>query len=96
MKFPTKIRITSKISYEILYVPEFQDKGKYVTYGECRRDQKQIVISLNQTPKEMIKSLIHETFHAMEYENKIEIPHKAVHKLEDAVLNVLKLNGWIK
>lgn len=84
------------MSYEVLYVPSFNDVGDKKTYGECRYDDKQIIIALDQTPMEMVHTLIHESFHAICYENKINIPHKAIHQLEEAIYRVLKLNKWIK
>lgn len=97
MKFPSRIRIKPKVFYEIVFIPEFPvSRAGYHTYGECRFGEKQIVIAMNQSEKEMLQTIIHEIFHAMEREYKVEIPHKAVHGLESAVLAVLKLNKWLK
>lgn len=97
MKIPSRIRIKPKVFYEVVFIPEFPvSKSGYHTYGECRFGEKQIVIAMNQSETEMLKTLIHEVFHAMEREYKIEIPHQAIHQLESSVLAVLKLNKWIK
>lgn len=97
MKFPSRIKIKKDVSYEIVFIPEFPvSQAGYHTYGECRFDDKQIVIAMNQSETEMMKTAIHEIFHALAEENQIEIPHKAVHQLEGAVLRVLKLNKWLK
>lgn len=97
LRLPSSVRITKDVAYEVVYIPKFeQGKSKYVTHGECRFDVKQIVISLDQSQTNIVKTFIHELFHCMEFENKIDIPHKAIHQLEHAVLKVLKLNGWMK
>src|SRR5687768_6833835 len=97
MKIPCKIRIKKDISYEVVFIPEFPTNSKkFHTYGECRFDDRQIVVAMNQSETEMMQTLIHEIIHALTYENQIEIPHKAVHKLEAAVLRMLRLNKWLK
>lgn len=98
LRLPSQIRITRDIAYEVVFIKEFpQDpRSKYTTYGECRYEEKQIVIALNQSKTEQIKKFIHEALHAIEYEYKIEIPHFIVHLLENAIFKVLKLNGWMK
>ena len=93
MEFPTKIRITSKISYEIVWVPTF-DCPK--TVGECRYESKQIVLRQGESPTNTFKTLLHEVLHAMEFEYKIDIPHKTIYGLEHAIERVLKLNSWVK
>jgi hypothetical protein len=65
------------------------------TLGECRFEYKQICLKKNQSDSEILKTLIHEMFHAMEFEYKIQLPHKAIYGLEDAVYKILKLNKWI-
>jgi len=92
----SKLRVKKDVDYEVLYVPSFNDIGDKKTYGECRYTDKQIIVALDQTPTDMVKTLIHESFHAICEENQINIPHKAIHQLEDAIYRVLKLNKWIK
>ena len=97
MKIPSHIKITSKVTYEIVFIPEFPvSKAGYHTFGECRPAERQIVIAMNQSSEEMMLTLIHEFYHALCIENKIEIPHKAIHQLEKATLRVVKLNKWLK
>jgi len=98
LNFPSSIRLTKDTSYEVVFINEFpkDPRSKYTTYAECRPEEKQIVIALNQSHTDMTKGLIHELFHAIEFEYKIKIPHGVIHLLEHAVLKVLKLNGWLK
>lgn len=93
MKLPHKIRITSKVSYEILHVDAFDDPEQL---GECRFDTKQILINKNQSDTETIKTFIHEVLHALSEESGAAIPHGSIYKLESAILKMLKLNKWIK
>lgn len=86
---PNKIRITQKVSYEIVFIDEFID-GR--TLGECRFDTKQIVLNKNQSLSETIKSLIHECFHALAMENDFELTENQVLALEDAIYRFLRLN----
>lgn len=88
-KIPSHIRITNKISYELVYIPEFKD-GK--TLGECRPDIKQIVIKTGQTPIMTMRCIIHECFHAVALESNFELTEKQVLNLEEAIYNFLKLN----
>jgi glycine cleavage system protein P-like pyridoxal-binding family len=93
LKIPHKIRITSKISYEVLHVDAFDDESQL---GECRFDTKQILIKRDQSETDVAKTLIHEVFHAISEEYGAELPHGSIYILENAVLKVLKLNKWIK
>lgn len=92
MKIPNRVRITSKVEYEVLFVEEFKD-GQ--TLGECRSDVKQIVINKNQSDTEARKTFIHETIHAIDSEEDIKLTEKQVRKLEDGIYRVLRLNKWI-
>jgi Zn-dependent peptidase ImmA (M78 family) len=92
VKLPHKIRITSKVSYELAWVDRFDDE---TCVGECRYDRKQIAMKRGQSEVEQFRTLIHELFHAVAHECDIEIPHKAIYGLEHAIERVLKLNGWM-
>lgn len=91
---PTSIRITKDISYEIVYIDDFQGEG--YQYGECRYDSKQIVLNKNQPPTELFKTYLHEVIHAIDMENESGLTEKQVRKLEQGVFRVLKLNGALK
>jgi hypothetical protein len=96
MKIPHKIRITSKCSYEIVWVDRFDDIEQR---GECWYDSKagvrQIRILKGMCEKLTFETLLHELFHAFEYETKGKIPHATIYLLEQAVHRILRLNGWM-
>lgn len=92
---PTHIRITQKVTYEVVYVEDF--KGEQYTYGECRPDQKQIVLNKNQPPTELFKTFLHETLHAISFETKdLALTEKQVMALEKGLFRLLKLNNLLK
>ena len=93
MKIPPRIRITPKATYEIVWIDGFVKKDQV---GECRYEEKQIVIKKGISEKEQIDTLIHEFLHAWEFEYKIKISHKAVYQLETAITNFFKINGFYK
>ena len=88
---PTHVRVTQKVSYEVVYVEDF--KGEQFTYGECRYEQRQIVLNKNQPPSELFATYIHELLHAISFETKgLNLTENQVRALEKGVLRVLKLN----
>jgi len=88
-KLPQKLRITSKVSYELLYLLEFNDNK---TLGECRPNEKQIVVVSGQPTTELTKTYIHELLHALSFEYNINLTEAQVQKLEVAIYNFLRLN----
>jgi Zn-dependent peptidase ImmA (M78 family) len=93
---PNRVRITKDISYEVVYIDEFTGESGY-QYGECRYEAKQIVLNKNQPPTELLKTFIHEYFHAVSFETKgLELTEKQVRLLENSIFRSIKLNGWIK
>lgn len=93
---PNKIRITKDVSYEVVYIDEFNRETGF-QYGECRSDTKQIVLNKNQPPSELFKTFLHETLHAISFENEgLDLTEKQVRVLEHGLFRVLKLNGWLK
>jgi hypothetical protein len=92
-KIPSKIRIKSKETYEVVWTDLIGENEK--TLAECRYDHKQIVIKNGQSETENWKCFIHECLHAMEFEYRIPVPHKIVYLLEEAIFKLLKLNGFL-
>jgi len=93
-KIPHKIRIKSKVTYEIVWSDTIGESQK--TLAECRYDSKQILIKSGQSEAENWKCFIHEVFHALEFEYRIPIPHKIIYLLEEAVFKLVSLNGWLE
>lgn len=88
---PPRIRITSKVTYEVVYIKEFKDSD---IMGETRHWSKQIVLGDNQTDKEKIETLIHELIHAISDENDLGITETQVHALEKGIIKLLTLNKF--
>lgn len=90
-KLPNRIRITSRIDYEVLVSNCINDEESFV-FGECRHDEKQIVINPDQSKTEALKTLIHEALHAVSFEYDIDLTETQVSRLENGLWKVLKLN----
>lgn len=91
MKIPSRLKIKKGVTYEVVFIKDFPDN----TVGECRFDKKQIVLSTDQSEKDLIKTFIHEVTHAITHERKIKISHKAVYQFENALLYFFKENGLL-
>lgn len=91
---PPQVRITRSIAYEVVYVDEFlKDKNQL---GECRYDTKQILLRNGQSQTETFKTFLHETLHAVSFENKnLNLTERQVLILEDGLFRVMKLNSLI-
>lgn len=91
-KIPSHIRITPKVTYEIVFIEDFAD-GK--TCGECRYNTKQIVIKKGQSATETFKTVLHEILHAVALENEFELTEKQVRALEESLFRLMKINKWL-
>lgn len=90
---PPKVRITSKVSYEVLFVDEFPNPR---TLGECRPNEKQIVLKNGQSDTEIYKSYVHELFHSFSFEYPgLNLTEKQVQKLEEAMYRYERLNNIV-
>lgn len=87
---PSSVRITSKVTYEIVFIEAFPDPKQV---GECRLgEHKQIVIKSGQSPTETFLTCLHEISHSLSDEYGIGLTESQVLKLERALFNILKLN----
>ena len=93
VKIPSRIKIKNKVIYEIVSVTEFKHSD---TLGECRFDTRQIAMKSGQSDKQEMKTLIHELLHAISEERGINISHRAIYQLEDAIFYILFHNDWEK
>jgi len=88
---PARVRITREVTYEICYVDSFKD-AKQV--GECRFNEKQIVIKKGESSTETYKTYIHERLHAFSFEYPgMNLTEKQVRLLEEAEFKYQKLNN---
>lgn len=91
MKPPSHIKIKNKVSYEVAHVESFRDPD---VMGETRFDSKMIVIKKGQSPKQEWKTTCHEILHSICYERGIDISHKAIYQLEEALYYLVFHNKW--
>lgn len=82
-RIPYKVQITSKLSYEVVWVERF-DNPRQV--GEMDTDLKQIRIKIDQSNKEKVMTYLHEVIHAFSDENNIGLTERQVTKLENNML----------
>lgn len=93
VNIPNLVRITPKISYEVLFTDLISENPD--TLGEMRPDVKQIIIKNNQSSTELVKTFIHEVFHAISDEHGIGLTEAQVKGLELGVYRFLRLNGYL-
>lgn len=91
MKIPGFVKIKNKVVYEIVWVDEFKDAD---TLGECRFEPKQIALKNGLKNKLEFKCFAHEVLHAVCEERGIDISHKAIYQLEEAIYYLLFHNDW--
>ena len=92
---PSHVRITSKVTYEIVWCDEFFKDAKQL--GECWFEGKQIKINKNQSPTEAYATFLHEVAHALSFETPgLNLTEKQVQKLEKGLFRILKLNGILE
>lgn len=83
-QYPKSIKIRSS---------EYKIKFKKMSdcYGVCHNDGN-IFIDPRQSKSEILKTLIHELCHGIEYEYNIKLKHKNIYVLERAIYKILKDN----
>ena len=81
-----KLNIADEV-YRVYHV-KCIDKDPKV-YGVCDPETHEIFIREGQSSMGYLRTLIHETIHALEEEYKIKIKHKSVHKLEHAIASFI-------
>jgi hypothetical protein len=95
MKLPKKIRITSQVSYVVIVEKKL---GKYRgedELGICCPEKRTIFIKAGMSYSLTMRTLIHEVFHAIEFECDVAISHETIHRLEKPIFKMLKLNRWM-
>lgn len=90
-RIPARIKIKNKVTYEVVWVDSFKDPK---TLGECRFDARQIALKKGLSDKPTFKCFSHEVLHAIEYERGIELSHRAIYQMEDAIYYILFHNDW--
>lgn len=91
-RIPSRVTIGNN-SYEILFIDEFSSPS---TLGETRLEDKQIVLKNGQTPKELVKTYIHECLHAVSEEYDVGLTEQQILKLEESLTFILKEGNVFK
>ena len=92
---PNHVRVTHKVTYEVLWCDGFFKDGKQL--GECDGVSKQIKISKNQSATEQYKTYLHELLHAISFETEgLNLTERQVMALEAGLYRVYRLNDQLK
>lgn len=84
---PTRIQLTSKVFYEIMWTDQFLDPK---VMGETRFSPNQIVIKSGMTPKEIVVTFLHEVAHAYSAEYEMDLTESQILKFEKGLYYLLK------
>lgn len=87
MRLRPKVRITSKVSYDVLSSTCIEPD-----LGRCDPNTRQIIINPNQSDKEAELTFLHEIIHAVSFEYEIELTESQVVLLEKGLSKLFKLN----
>ena len=87
---PPRVRITPKVSYEILFIERFDDDEKCV--GQTRYETKQIVIKKNESLSLTFRTVLHEIIHAINFEYELDLTERHVLGLEKGIFTVFRIN----
>jgi len=85
-RIPSKV-VIGNYTYEVLFIDEFKSPS---TLGETRLEDKQIVLKNGQTPKELVKTYLHECLHAVSEEFDVNLTEQQILKMEEALSFILK------
>lgn len=77
MQYPKSLKIRNKI-YSLEFTDSIAEAGIW-TVGD---GVSKIQVSVFQTEKEKLKTVIHEVLHAIDHEYKVKIPHGLIFSLE--------------
>lgn len=87
------LRAKKDLTYEVMYVDNFKDEK---TLGECRPNEKQIVLKKGLSPTETFKVYLHECIHMASFEYmQTPLTEAQVLDLEEAIYKILKLNNYV-
>lgn len=92
-EIPPRIRITSKVTYEVRWTDEFKDPDQL---GECCPSTKQIVIKTGLKKRKAFYVFLHEVLHAISLEHELELTEAQVEGLELGLDRLARLNRGMK
>ncbi len=89
-KIPPKIRISGRVSYQVVFQDEI--RGNPNLMGLAEPNERMIYIKIGMSERDTFKTLLHEVIHAIEFESETPIPERITETLEEGIFKVLKLN----
>lgn len=95
--YPSKLKIGDKV-YRIKFVKQIREckkpaSQKGATVGLHDPNRLEILIKNGQSHDEIVKTLIHEIFHAFQVEYDINTSHKSVYQTEEALFDFICANS---
>lgn len=81
-QYPKKVHLKGE-TYKLVFVKGLKD------YGNTDANKKLIRIRAGMSKAETFKTVIHELLHFIEFEWPINIKHKTIYKLEEAIFSLL-------
>ena len=88
-KVPPRIRITYKVTYEVVWIDSFVDPEQL---GGCCYEDRQIKIKTGMKPRKAFYVFFHELIHAINFERKLKLTEKQTEGLELGLAGVARLN----
>lgn len=85
--YPALTLIKDKI-YHVIFAKKLKDKRGLLD-GLCDLELKLIMISLDQTPRNMYSTYLHEKMHAIEHEYKLPLGHPRIERLESLFVETI-------
>lgn len=92
-KIPHRVQIKKGVFYEICWIQSFHDPN---TLGETRFTERQIVLKMDQSPKETVTTYLHELAHAVSGEYNIGLTETQVLQFEKSLYYLLKKENVFK
>ncbi len=92
-QIPNRVQVSNTVYYEILWTDEFK---QHDIMGEARHDMKQIVILKNLSPKETVKTYMHEIAHVFSDHYKFSMTERQVLFFEKCLTYTLKSGNIFK
>jgi hypothetical protein len=86
--YPKEIYLR-EAAYKIQFVKNMKD------LGSTNPNKRVIKLRAGMSRNETFRTLLHEIFHLIEFEWPIQLKHKTIYKLEEAVFHFLADNGFL-
>jgi len=90
MRVPHEILIKGKrIKIVMVDTDEFYEDDHL---GEAHYDEREVLIKRNLSPKEAIKTILHELLHFIDYYYDLKLKHQNIYDLEEPLYQLMSKN----